>query len=78
MVFIRLNRAAFAKLAIICILALPAICNATTVRLTTSLGAIDIAMYDTAVPRTVANFLACVNSVRARATWLFCLDQRCH
>ena len=36
--------------------------GATTVRLQTNLGAIDIALYDAAAPRTVANFLAYVNS----------------
>lgn len=35
---------------------------ATTVRLTTSLGAIDIMLYDDTAPRTVANFLGYVNS----------------
>jgi len=35
---------------------------ATTVRLTTSLGPIDVVLYDEAAPRTVANFLAYVNS----------------
>ena len=35
---------------------------ATTVRLTTSLGAVDIILYDDAAPRTVANFLAYVKS----------------
>ncbi len=36
--------------------------EATTVRLQTNVGAIDIALYDAAAPRTVANFLAYVNS----------------
>jgi cyclophilin family peptidyl-prolyl cis-trans isomerase len=35
--------------------------EATTVRLQTNVGAIDIALYDAAAPRTVANFLAYVN-----------------
>ncbi len=38
--------------------------EATTVRLQTNVGAIDIALYDAAAPRTVANFLAYVNSGR--------------
>ena len=38
--------------------------EATTVRLQTNLGAIDIALYDATAPRTVANFLAYVNSGR--------------
>jgi cyclophilin family peptidyl-prolyl cis-trans isomerase len=42
------------------IAALPA--HATTVRLQTTLGNIDIELYDTATPRTVANFLAYLNS----------------
>lgn len=36
--------------------------SATIVRLQTNLGAIDITLYDAAAPRTVANFLAYVNS----------------
>ncbi len=36
--------------------------SATTVRMQTPLGAIDIELYDTAAPRTVANFLNYVNS----------------
>jgi cyclophilin family peptidyl-prolyl cis-trans isomerase len=38
--------------------------SATTVRLQTNLGAIDITLYDAAAPRTVANFLAYVNGGR--------------
>lgn len=40
----------------------PIAAGATTVRLQTNLGAIDIALYDSAAPRTVANFLTYVNS----------------
>ena len=36
--------------------------QATTVRMTTPLGAIDIELYDSAAPKTVANFLNYVNS----------------
>ena len=42
--------------------AIPAIGHATTVRLPTSVGVIDINLYDAAAPRTVANFLNYVNS----------------
>ena len=42
--------------------AIPAIGHATTVRLPTSVGAIDINLYDAAAPRTVANFLNYVNT----------------
>ena len=58
---IRFCRVIFTSLTTI-LLALPAISHATTVRLPTSLGAIDITLYDNAAPRTVANFLSYVNS----------------
>lgn len=41
---------------------LPTAVLATSVRLQTTLGNIDIELYDTAAPKTVANFLAYVNS----------------
>lgn len=41
---------------------LPMASSATTVRLETSLGNIDIALFDAAAPQTVANFLAYVGS----------------
>jgi len=44
------------------IFARPAVTLATTVRLATSFGAIDIVLYDAATPLTVANFLTYVNS----------------
>ncbi len=52
----------FAKLALVILLAVPALAGATTVRLATTLGAIDVVLYDAAAPRTIANFLAYVNS----------------
>ena len=52
----------FVKLAAIFIFTIPAIGNATTVRLPTSVGAIDVNLYDAAAPRTVANFLSYVNN----------------
>ncbi len=55
------NRCARATLAILSLLLVPAATHATTVRLNTTLGAIDIVLYDVAAPRTVANFLAYVN-----------------
>ena len=56
------SRNFFIKLAATLVLAVPAISNATTVRLPTSVGVIDINLYDAAAPRTVANFLNYVNS----------------
>lgn len=44
------------------LLALPAISHATTVRMLTSMGAIDVILYDNAAPNTVNNFLNYVNS----------------
>lgn len=43
-------------------LGLSNLAHATVVRLNTSLGPIDIELFDAAAPRTVANFLAYVNS----------------
>ncbi|NJR72151.1 MAG: hypothetical protein HC782_03515 [Gammaproteobacteria bacterium] len=45
-------------------LAVPMSASASVVRLQTTLGNIDIELYDTAAPATVANFLAYVNSGR--------------
>lgn len=59
---IRLSTRHLVKVAAILILAIPAIGSATTVRMQTTLGAIDIILYDNAAPRTVANFLSYVNS----------------
>ncbi|MCY7388722.1 MAG: peptidylprolyl isomerase [Burkholderiales bacterium] len=58
----RSNRHILIQLAILFVLALPPIANASTVRLQTAIGAIDITLYDAAAPRTVANFLTYVNS----------------
>ncbi len=66
----RFQRGLFATLAMSLLLALPAITNATTVRLTTTLGALDIELYDAAAPKTVANFLAYVNSDAYRNTFV--------
>jgi len=48
--------------ALIAALAIPATSLATTVRLQTTLGIIDIQLYDEAAPLTVANFLSYVDS----------------
>jgi peptidyl-prolyl cis-trans isomerase A (cyclophilin A) len=57
-------------LATLLILVLPAVTHATTVRLNTPLGAIDVVLYDTAAPRTVANFLAYVNGGSYRNSFI--------
>ncbi len=51
-----------ARLLFLVALLLPSLGSATTVRMQTNLGPIDFVLYDTAAPRTVANFLAYVNS----------------
>ena len=50
------------KLAAIMVLAIPVTSHATTVSMSTPLGNIDILLYDTAAPGTVANFMNYVNS----------------
>lgn len=53
----------FVKLAMIFTLALPAVCSAAVVaRMQTPLGIIDIQLYDTEAPLTVANFLSYAKS----------------
>ncbi len=59
---VRRIRALFAALTLLSALLLPAAANATVVRLTTPLGAIDVILYDATAPRTVANFLSYVNA----------------
>jgi cyclophilin family peptidyl-prolyl cis-trans isomerase len=59
---LHLGRTPFIKLALVLILAFPAVSSATTVRLQTALGMVDIQLFDTAAPLTVANFLKYVNS----------------
>ena len=48
----------------------PYAASATTVRLTTTLGAIDVILYDDSAPRTVANFLAYVASDAYRNSFI--------
>ena len=62
MTSMRFHRFVFAALVMLLILARPSVTLATTVRLATSFGAIDIVLYDAATPLTVANFLTYVNS----------------
>ena len=62
MLSIRQINALLRALAILLMVGGASIAAATTVRLTTSLGAIDIILYDDAAPRTVANFLAYVDT----------------
>ncbi len=52
------------------LLAAPLAAWATTVRLATTLGAIDILLYDQAAPRTVANFLAYVQGDAYRNSFI--------
>ncbi len=60
MLFYPLKKLALAGLAA-SFMTLPSYSHATTVRLQTTLGAIDVSLYDAAAPRTVANFLGYVN-----------------
>lgn len=48
----------------------PALASATTVRLLTSLGVIDVVLYDAAAPASVANFLAYVQGGRYDGTFI--------
>ena len=66
----RFQRGLFAALALSLLFAIPVAAHATSVRLTTTLGAIDIELYDDAAPKTVANFLAYVNSDAYRNTFI--------
>ncbi len=59
---LQFKRALLVRIAMVLALALPTLSHATIVRMQTNLGAIDITLYDAAAPRTVANFLAYVNS----------------
>ena len=59
-----------AAAAALLLLAAPYAASATTVRLTTALGAIDLILYDTTAPRTVANFLAYVASDAYRNSFI--------
>ncbi len=59
---IRFSGKFFIKLAIAIMLVIPAGSHASTARMYTSLGVIEIALFDTAAPLTVANFLNYVNS----------------
>ena len=52
----------FLKLAVVAMLLFPGVGTATTVRMQTSLGDVDIQLLDSAAPATVANFLNYVNS----------------
>lgn len=52
------------------LLTLPTVALATTVRLYTTLGKIDIELYDTAAPRTVANFLTYVKQGAYNGTFI--------
>lgn len=64
-------RAYLASLAVLFLLAFSAAANATiTVRIQTNLGPIDIDLYDTAAPRTVANFMGYVNSGRYKESFV--------
>ena len=62
MVSNRFWRRLLGRLALAALLAAPGLAAATTVRLQTSKGNIDVQLYDTAAPLTVANFLKYVTS----------------
>jgi cyclophilin family peptidyl-prolyl cis-trans isomerase len=70
MLAIRSPRALLGALAALALFGAASMAAATTVRLTTSLGAIDVALYDDTEPRTVANFLAYVNSGAYRNSFI--------
>ncbi len=59
---IRFQKQWLSKLAIALVLAAPTVCSATVIRMQTTLGIIDIQLYETAAPLTVANFLAYAKS----------------
>jgi cyclophilin family peptidyl-prolyl cis-trans isomerase len=62
MFLIRLKIETILKLAAVLILAFPAVCSASTVRMQTVLGNIDIELFDAVAPLTVTNFMNYVNS----------------
>ena len=59
---IQMGKKQVIKLATVLALAFPAISSASTVSMQTVLGEIDIELFDTAAPLTVANFMNYVNS----------------
>ncbi|MEP7157133.1 MAG: peptidylprolyl isomerase [Betaproteobacteria bacterium] len=59
-----------AKIALALFLIVPAIAGATTVRMQFPQGTVDITLYDTTAPRTVANFLSYVNSSAYRNAFI--------
>lgn len=58
------------KLATVLVLAFPAISSASVVSMQTVLGEIDIELYDTAAPLTVANFMSYVTSGAYNSTFI--------
>lgn len=62
MFLIRFKIESILKLAAVLILAFPAVSSASTVRMQTVLGNIDIELFDAAAPLTVTNFMNYVNS----------------
>jgi len=65
-----LNNPVFIRLAMLFALLLPVTGEATVVRMQFPQGAVDFNLYDTAAPRTVANFLAYVNSGAYRNSFI--------
>ena len=63
MFLIRFKIESILKLVAVLILAFPAVSSASTVRMQTVLGNIDIELFDAAAPLTVANFMNYVNRV---------------
>lgn len=70
-VFTALSRHLRAASLLLAMLLLVPYAHATiTVRIQTNLGPIDIDLYDTAAPRTVANFMGYVNSGRYKESFI--------
>lgn len=62
MFLIRFKIESILKMVAVLILAFPAVSSASTVRMQTVLGNIDIELFDAAAPLTVTNFMSYVNS----------------
>ncbi|MGE5338154.1 MAG: peptidyl-prolyl cis-trans isomerase, partial [Gemmatimonadota bacterium] len=61
MISVRALPALASWLLVVALSAIPAAAQSTMVRVQTSVGVIDVALYDTAAPVTVTNFLGYVH-----------------